>query len=116
MRPPSKFKILKNGGLLDDAEEAARTYPNVMVRTLGAQEHIDIDVQYRHVKPGDLYLLCTDGLTRQMSDEEIRVIISDERMSLADRSQRLAATADARAGHDNVTVLLAHVPPEHPST
>jgi protein phosphatase len=92
-----------------EIEAVATSHPNVITRALGTADRIDIDVQYSQVNVGDLYLLCTDGLTRQLPDGEVRTIISDDTHSLAERCERLVRTADDRVGHDNVTALLVRV-------
>jgi protein phosphatase len=77
-----------------EIEAVATTHPNVITRALRTLDRIDLDMQYSQVNVGDLYLLCTDGLTRQLPDGEVRAIISDDKHSLAERCERLVRTAD----------------------
>jgi protein phosphatase len=98
--------------VLRDARSYAQVnlddHATVITRALGTTPSIDIDVQYRHTQPGDLYLLCSDGLWRQLSDVAIESTISTEH-SLADRCQALVSAADGASGYDNVTVVLVQL-------
>ena len=66
-------------------------------------------VHYQPARPGDLYLLRSDGLTRQMPDEAIRAIVAAEERDLATCCRRLVEAADRARGSDNVTVLLVRL-------
>ena len=67
-----------------------------------------VDVQEREVRAGDLFLLCSDGLTTMLNDAEIRAQLrSEEPLDVVCRG--LVRAANARGGLDNVTVLLAKV-------
>ena len=88
------------------SEDQARSHPlkNVVTRALGGEREVQVDVQEVRVEPGDLYLLCSDGLTTMLGDEEIA------REAAAGGTprqvcERLVRRANARGGHDNVTVV-----------
>src|SRR5262249_2843180 len=100
------LEVLRQGGSFEHAMELRKTHPNVIVRALGFDAELPIDLQYLAAQPQDLYLLCSDGLTRQLSDEVIRGIVTQRALGLAERSRQLVEAADRSAGHDNVTVLL----------
>jgi protein phosphatase len=80
-------------------------YKNVIVRALGLQEDVDVDTNFRTCRPGDRYLLCSDGLTDLVNDKEITDI-----MSTADGPREACETLVQRAldygGVDNVTVVV----------
>ncbi len=92
------------------SEEQAKSHPlkNVVTRALGGDSDILVDVLETDARPGDLFLLCSDGLTTMLSDEEIH-----ERMvmdtSLEETCRRLIHDSNARGGFDNVTVVLLKV-------
>lgn len=95
-------------------EEIAQLPPNVITRALGIREEVQIDVQREDVEADDLYILCSDGLSGQVSDAEIRDVIdeaeldgSQERIDAC--AQALIDLANESGGSDNVTVVLAHV-------
>jgi protein phosphatase len=78
---------------------------NVITRALGTQSCVAPDVFEIDTEPGDLFLLCTDGLTRELSDS---VIESQLRLDvpLKDLCTRLVTAANQAGGHDNITCLL----------
>ena len=87
--------------------DQARSHPlkSVVTRAIGGEHDVDVDVQEIEVESGDLFLLCSDGLTTMLSDEEIRShLVTDE--SLEDRCAALIEHANARGGVDNITVIL----------
>jgi protein phosphatase len=89
------------------SEEQARHHPlkNVVTRALGSDKEVLVDLQELEVEPGDLYLICSDGLTTMLDDTEIlRIVLSGG--SLDETCSRLISEANARGGLDNVTVIL----------
>jgi serine/threonine protein phosphatase PrpC len=95
-------------GLLSN--EQARSHPlkNVVTRALGGESEVVVDVREVQVQPGDLYLLCSDGLTGMLSDADIRDRLGSGR-SLHEICRTLVNEANARGGLDNVTVVLLAV-------
>jgi len=96
--------------LLDEGAitaEEAREHPrrDLILRTLGTQEEIAVDIFDLRLQPDDALLLCSDGLTRYLEDEEIAQIAS----SAAPRSaaETLIRRANERGGKDNITVVSA---------
>lgn len=90
-------------------EEQRNELPkNVITRALGMQDHVVVDLQTDHPQDGDLYLLCSDGLSGMMLDEDILDIasMSDPLDTLC---QQLIAKANANGGEDNITVVLLRV-------
>jgi protein phosphatase len=92
------------------SEEQAKSHPlkNVVTRALGGDSEIMVDVIETDAQDGDLFLLCSDGLTTMLSDEEIHERLVTEG-SLEDVCHRLIHDANARGGFDNVTVVLLQV-------
>lgn len=80
-------------------------FKNVITRALGTQQCVTPDVFGLESEPGDLFLLCTDGLTRELSDAEIEALLFSGR-SLEERCCRLVEAAKKAGGHDNITCLL----------
>jgi serine/threonine protein phosphatase PrpC len=95
-------------GLL--SQEQARSHPlkNVVTRALGGESEVVVDVREVQVQPGDLYLLCSDGLTGMLSDSDIRERLGSGR-TLHEICRSLVNEANARGGLDNVTVVLLSV-------
>jgi protein phosphatase len=87
-------------------EEALRSpLKNVITRALGTQSLVTPDVFELETEPGDLFLLCTDGLTREISDSLLESLLRLD-LPLEGLCSRLVAAANQAGGHDNITCLL----------
>jgi serine/threonine protein phosphatase PrpC len=71
--------------------------------TLG---EVDFEVRYTSARSGDLFLLCSHGVTAQLSAEAVRAVLSAEEVSLEARCKRLLQAVDERGGNDNATAVL----------
>jgi protein phosphatase len=93
------------------SEQAATSVPkNVITRSLGPEVEIEVDLEGPHpVKPGDVYVLCTDGLSGPVTDPEIGAIASS--FHPRDACRYLVNLANLRGGLDNVTVLIVRIGP-----
>jgi len=94
---------------------------NIITRALGLNGSLKIDAGIEPVEAGDLFLICTDGLTRALSDEEIKRIVLFNRGNLEHSLPHLIDNATMKDGSDNITVALVVVeeldpsPSQHPS-
>ncbi|WWR14881.1 Stp1/IreP family PP2C-type Ser/Thr phosphatase [Lachnospiraceae bacterium JLR.KK008] len=97
-------EMVRMGGI---DKKAARSHPdkNIITRAVGAQDTIEIDFFQVSVTPGDLILLCSDGLTNMLEDEEIREIVSGDG-SLSEKGRQLVDAANRNGGKDNIAVIL----------
>ena len=88
-------------------QEDARTHPdkNVITRAVGAAAELEVDFFEFDLQPYDRILLCSDGLTNMIEDEQIRRIMCSQR-DLAESVQRLIATANQNGGKDNISVII----------
>jgi protein phosphatase len=103
------LEMWRTGASLDDAAQIEREHPNVVTRIVGIRPDLEVSVSYYPLLANDLYLLCSDGITRQLDDYTVREIISNDEEALADRCDQLVQAADERVGADNVTAVLLHV-------
>ncbi len=78
---------------------------NVITRALGTQSSVTPDVFELETEPGDLFLLCSDGLTRELSDSLLESILHLD-LPLENLCSRLIAAGNEAGGHDNITCLL----------
>ena len=78
---------------------------NVITRALGTQSQVTPDVFEFEAENGDVFLLCSDGLTRELPDRVIQDLLSSD-LSLEDQAGRLVEAAKKAGGHDNITCLL----------
>jgi len=90
--------------------DAAETHParHVITRALGVDADIDIDALRVDLEPGDVVLLCTDGLSGPVADEDILELV-EATATLEQAAEQLVQRANAAGGPDNVTVVLARV-------
>jgi protein phosphatase len=88
--------------------EQARSHPlrNVVTRALGGRPDLVVDVQQRRMRAGDVLLLCSDGLTTMIGDEDIARILAEASGDVARAATALVDEANARGGEDNITVVL----------
>lgn len=92
-------------GRLNPAEALRSPLRNVITRALGTQSQVTADIFAMEAAPGDLYLLCSDGLTRELSDPLIESLLRLE-LPLDELCARLVGAANKAGGHDNITCLL----------
>jgi PPM family protein phosphatase len=100
-------ELVRRGSI---APEEAEVHPqrNVITRALGAEDGVEVDRTEVSLEPGDVIVLCTDGLCGYVSDEVIRRRLT-ESATLEDAAAALVEDANAAGGVDNVTVILARV-------
>jgi serine/threonine protein phosphatase PrpC len=92
-------------GRMSAAEALRSPLRNVITRALGTQSHVTADVFDVEAEPGDLFLLCSDGLTRELSDPLIESLLTLD-LPLDEQCARLVNSAKKAGGHDNITCLL----------
>jgi PPM family protein phosphatase len=90
--------------------EEAENWPhkNVIVRALGMKESVQVDIFTEVPRVGDTYMLCSDGLTGMLKDDQIQHILMTER-DLDRAVDRLIGAANEEGGVDNISVVLARV-------
>jgi serine/threonine protein phosphatase PrpC len=96
---------LVRGGRLTPEEADVHPQRSVITRALGTDIEVDIDAFTFEAEPGDVVLLCSDGLTTMVTDEEIVAIVGEAK-SLERAAKQLVKAANRRGGEDNVTVVL----------
>lgn len=95
-------------GRMTPAEALRSPLRNVITRALGTQNHVTPDIFELDAAPGDLFLLCSDGLTRELKDAQIAPMLGDC-LPLDDICARLVESAKKAGGHDNITCILVRV-------
>lgn len=92
------------------SEEQARLHPlkNVVTRALGGEASVEVDVSELELRPGDLYLLCSDGLTTMLTDADISAVMA-EHLPLEEACRKLVNESNDRGGLDNITVILVSI-------
>jgi protein phosphatase len=93
-------------GLMSD--DAAQRHPmrNIVTRALGSREEVLVDVASTGLEPGDVLVLCSDGLNTMLSDDEIGELVSRHRGDPEAACRALIHAANVRGGEDNITVVI----------
>lgn len=84
-------------------------HKNVIVRALGMKERVEVDTSCEELQKGDVYLLCSDGLSGLVTDDHLRDIVMEHRQDLDITCQKLIDAANKNGGNDNITALLVEV-------
>jgi serine/threonine protein phosphatase PrpC len=98
-------ELLRSGRLTED-EAAVHPHRSVITRALGTEADVDVDTSTVEVEPGDLVLICSDGLSAMVRDEDIVRVLETTRGDPHDAAEALVAAANTAGGEDNVTVVL----------
>ena len=116
MRGGEVYQITKDHSLVAElvrkgeiTEEEAKDHPyrNIITRALGTDDTVAVDAQDVDTRPGDVFLLCTDGLSNYLETSEIRGILAES--SPQEACERLVDLALDRGGRDNITVVVARL-------
>ena len=97
-------EMIRLGGL---DREAARNHPekNIITRAIGAGRNVEVDCFTVELKPGEMILMCTDGLTNMLEDDNILSIVKEEK-NIQSRVLSLIKAANDNGGRDNIAVVL----------
>lgn len=97
-------EMVLRGGIV---REEARNHPdkNIITRAVGAEDTVQADFFTVHLQEGDTILMCTDGLTNMLEDEEILMILDGAR-DIVEKAQALVDAANENGGKDNISVIL----------
>ena len=98
-------ELIRSGKL---TREEAEVHPqrSVITRALGTDPDVDVDTFTVDAQPGDLFLICSDGLSSMVSDKTILKVLRENRTNLQAAAKGLIAAANRGGGDDNITVVL----------
>ncbi|MFZ5439115.1 MAG: Stp1/IreP family PP2C-type Ser/Thr phosphatase [Myxococcota bacterium] len=91
-------------GMITPEEAKHSRYKNIITRSVGFEEEVQVDVMGLVGKPGDFFVLCSDGLANLVEDREIRDVVSST--PLKEAPKKLIELANERGGDDNITVIV----------
>lgn len=94
-------------GIISIEEAKTSRYKNIITRSVGFERDIDVDCEEIEAKPGDWFLLCSDGLTSYVKDREIKEIITQKTSETA--VQFFVNLANSRGGDDNISAILVKI-------
>lgn len=96
-------------GILSKEDAKSHSLRNVLTKALGTEPDIRVDMRAERIDPGDIYLLCTDGLTNMLTDEEMQNIVKNNSNNTENACRELIAAANNNGGIDNITVIILKV-------
>jgi PPM family protein phosphatase len=101
-------ELVRSGKL---SPEEAETHPqrSVITRALGTDADVDVDIFSVEVAPGDVFMLCSDGLTTMVGDDRIVDVVARHRDDLERAAKELIADANRSGGEDNVTIVFFEI-------
>lgn len=111
-RDHSLVAELMRDGKLSQEEAEAHPQRSVITRALGTDPEVDVDTFTIETQPGDVFLLCSDGLTTMVGDEAILRIVQEHRTDLDRAARTLVTAANTAGGEDNITVVLFEIAAE----
>jgi len=101
----SLVQEMVDNGYLSEEEAYSAVSRNLITRALGIADEVEVDLIEHKIQSGDVFLLCSDGLSDLVIDDEISTILS-ESDSLNDAAKNLITAANAKGGKDNISVIL----------
>ncbi len=101
-----------NAGLITREQALVSTNKNLVTRALGVDPEVVLELQEFDVEVGDIYLLCSDGLSDLVQDDEIKNILLEMPSSLSQAANKLIQTANEYGGTDNISVVITAVKKE----
>ncbi len=94
-------------GLITPEHAKTHRLKNIITRSLGYQEEVEVDTRIETLEPGDTFLLCSDGLSNIVEEDEMHEIVC--RLHFQEAVFQLVEVALDRGGDDNITLILARV-------
>lgn len=95
-------------GLLSPAQVKTMKSANLLTRALGVDPVVDADIAEHEVLPGDVFLLCSDGLTDMLDDAEVTIVLREAAEGPIDCAEKLVSLANTAGGRDNISAAVAY--------
>jgi len=111
----SLLQELVDRGFYSPEEAERSTNRNYVTRALGVEPSVAVEVREDTVQKGDVYVLCSDGLSDMVEDEDIHLTISTFNANLATAGEQLIRLSNDNGGRDNVSIVMAHVVDDFPA-
>lgn len=103
-------------GLYTEVEARSSSQKNVVTRAVGIAPTIEVEVNEHRTQPEDLYLMCSDGLTDLISDEDVQKIMLLFGSDMVGMAEQLIEIANASGGKDNISIILIRILKPYPAT
>ena len=96
-------------GIITKEEALNHPNKNIITRALGVQYDVNVDNFKCKMESGDFFILCSDGLSNMVSDEEIEKVLLKKDLSLKEKGEKLVNMANEAGGVDNITLIIIEV-------
>ena len=115
LRDGDLIRLTRDHSLVDElirrgklTEEQAESHPqrSVITRALGPEPNVEVDVEAFPARAGDVFLLCSDGLTSMVHEPKLKPLLTDQDRSLEQTGRALIAAANEAGGEDNITSVI----------
>jgi serine/threonine protein phosphatase PrpC len=107
---------LVRGGKLSPEEAERHPQRSVITRALGTDPNVDVDTFTVEPQAGDIFMICSDGLTTMIDDETIRRVLKERERDLDDAAKELVRLANKAGGEDNITIVAFELTDEPAAT
>lgn len=101
-----------NTGMYSEDEARATFNPSLVTRALGAEKELQVEIREKKVTPGEVYMVCSDGLTNMLGDDRIREVLGSP-LDLEACARELVEQANKSGGEDNISIALIRVVSEY---
>jgi protein phosphatase len=102
-------------GMLTIEQAKESEHKNLVTRALGIDRDVELEIHEHNVQVRDMYLLCSDGLSDMVTDEEIRILLMEAGANVERAATNLVRFANEKGGKDNISVVVAYVKKEFTS-
>jgi len=104
-----------NEGLITPAQAKHASHKNLVTRALGIDQYVELELKEHDVAVGDIFLMCSDGLSDLVDDAEITKILIEADGNITLAAKKLVQTANEYGGSDNISVVIAAVEEPYPT-
>jgi len=111
----SLLQELVDRGFYSPEEAQRATNKNYVTRALGVEQNVEVEIHEQPVQKSDYYVLCSDGLSDMIEDEDIHLTISTFSANLDTVAKQLIQLSNDNGGRDNVSVIMAHIAEPFPA-
>ncbi|MBR7801150.1 Stp1/IreP family PP2C-type Ser/Thr phosphatase [Undibacterium fentianense] len=112
-RDHSVLQAQIDAGLISPADAHLSPIKNLITRAVGSHEEIEVEVHDHSMKPGDIFVLCSDGLSDMLDQIHIQTVLRDQAQDLDTCCKTLVYLANRQGGFDNISVVLIRVKELH---
>jgi protein phosphatase len=104
-----------DSGMITKEQARHSQNKNLVTRAVGIDPEVETEVHTYSVQPGDVYLLCSDGLSDMVTDEDVQLTLSSLAANLPLAAEQLVQQANDNGGRDNVSVILVRIAKDYPA-